>query len=207
AELRELRARRLESVAAELESVAGALPLAVAELAQRLARVLPEGTIVVEEGVRASRTIFRHLGVPQGGAIWRSSGGSLGWGLPAAVGAKLASPERPVVVLVGDGSLHFSIQALWSAVQQQAPVVAVVLDNRGYLAVKRAIENLLQLDQDPRTHPGTELHGIDHVLAARAYGAQGLRAERAEQVAEAVEAALTQAGPTLIEVPVAQIRP
>ncbi len=207
AELAPLQEHRRRRLASEVEAARGGDPVTVEEVAAELAPVLPRGTILVEEGVRASRAIFRHCGVPESGAIWRSSGGSLGWGLPAAVGAKLGAPERPVVLLVGDGSLHFSIQALWTAVQQGAPLVAVVLDNRGYLAVKRAIENLLQLDQDPREHPGTELAGIDHVLAARAYGATGVRVRTAAEAAEAVEAALAQGGVSVVEVPVAQIRP
>jgi benzoylformate decarboxylase len=47
-----------------------------------------------------------------------AAGGGLGWGLPAAVGAQLAAPDRPVVALMGDGSMHYSITALWTAAQQ-----------------------------------------------------------------------------------------
>ncbi|HUY54748.1 MAG TPA: thiamine pyrophosphate-dependent enzyme, partial [Candidatus Nanopelagicaceae bacterium] len=154
-----------------------------------------------------SRTVFRHGGVPEGGEVWRSTGGSLGWGLPAAVGAKLASPDRPVLLLVGDGTLHFSIQALWTAVVQRTPVVAVVLDNGGYLAVKRAIENMLAVPRDPRTHPGTELPGIDHLLVARGYGATTVFASTAQEVAAAVEDALSHERIEVVVAPVNQIRP
>ncbi|HUY96361.1 MAG TPA: thiamine pyrophosphate-dependent enzyme [Verrucomicrobiae bacterium] len=151
--------------------------MSVVAAAAELGRVLPRGTIVVEEGVRASRVLFRHQGVPAGGEIWRSSGGALGWGVPAAVGAELAAPDRPVVAVVGDGSLHFSVQALWTAAAHRTPLVVVVLDNGGYLAVKRAVENLLGVAMDPRTHPGTEIHGIDHgaVAAGPGGGRPGFR--------------------------------
>lgn len=202
-----LRRARRERLGSELEAARGANPVAVPDLAAEIARVLPRGTILVEESVRGSRLVFRHCGVPRGGELWRSSGGALGWGLPAAVGAKLARPDRPVVLLVGDGTLHFSVQALWTAVAQGAPVVVVVLDNGGYLAVKRAIENLLQLPTDPRTHPGTELPGLDHLSAARAYGAQAVLASTATSAAAAVEAALAAEAVQLVTVPVARIRP
>ncbi|MGH7642890.1 MAG: thiamine pyrophosphate-binding protein [Candidatus Dormibacteria bacterium] len=205
--LARLREARTATVAAELEGLRGRKPMAVAEVVAELSRVLPRGTILLDEGVRASRALFRYGGVPEDGEIWRSSGGSLGWGVPAAVGAKLASPERPVVLIVGDGSLHFSIQALWTAVVQKAPVVVVVVDNGGYLAVKRAIENHLALAHDPRVHPGTELAGIDHVGVARAYGASAVVAGTAAEVAEAVEDGLAQDRVQVVEVPVEQIRP
>lgn len=206
-ELARVRTEREAAIANELDSARGSQPLAVAEVVSELARVLPKGTILVDEAVRASRSVFRHGGVPEGGEIWRSSGGALGWGLPASIGAKLASPDRPVVLVTGDGSLHFSVQALWTAVAQDAPVVVVVLDNGGYLAVKRAIENLLAVPQDPRLHPGTELLGIDHLAAARAYGAGGTLAHTAQEAAAAVEQGLAQNRVEVVSVPVAQIRP
>ena len=202
-----LRAGRAAAIARELESARGSDPVAVSEVLAEVARVLPRGTIVVDEAVRASRSLFRYGGLPEGGAIWRSTGGALGWGLPAAVGAKLARPDRPVVLVTGDGSLHFSVQALWSAVAQRAPVVVVVLDNGGYLAVKRAIEAMLAVPQDARVHPGTELSGIDHLLAARAYGASGTLAPTAQAAAAAVEEGLAQNRVQVVSVPVAQIRP
>ncbi len=202
-----LRERRVESISRELQAARGQTPAAVADVVAEVTKVLPSGTILVEEAVRASRTVFRYGGVPQGGEIWRSTGGSLGWGLPAAVGAKLASPDRPVVLLVGDGTLHFSIQALWTAVAQRAPVVVVVLDNGGYLAVKRAIENMLAVPHDPRTHPGTELPGIDHLLVARGYGATSVSVSTAREAAEAVEDALSTQRIEVVVAPVAQIRP
>ncbi len=204
AELQAARAARLET---ELEASRGSSPVSVAEVAAGVARVLPPGTILVEEAVRGSRMVFRHLGVPVGGQLWRSSGGALGWGLPAAVGAKLAQPDRPVVLLVGDGTLHFTVQALWTAVVQQTPLVAIVLDNGGYLAVKRAIENLLEVPMDPRFHPGTELPGIDHAAVARGYGAEAVLATTAAEVAEAVADGLAAQRVRLVQVPVARIRP
>ncbi len=202
--LQEKRSRGLE---AELASRAGQAPVEVAEVASQLGGALPEGTILVEESVRASKLFFRHCGVPRGGEIWRSGGGALGWGLPAAVGAKLGRPDRPVVVLVGDGTLHFSVQALWSAVSQEAPLVAVVLDNGGYLAVKRAIENMLRVPLDPRQHPGTEILGVDHAAAARAYGAEAVVVATAAEAADAVRAGLAANKVSVVVVPVAKIRP
>ncbi len=205
--LEEMARTRSAALGRELDASRGRTPMGVSELAAELKVVMPAGSLLVEEGVRASRLILRHLGIPREGELWRSSGGALGWGLPAAVGAKLAQPDRPVVLLVGDGTLHFSVQALWTAVTEKVGLVAVVLDNGGYLAVKRAIENLLGVAEDPREHPGTELPGIDHLAAARAYGAKAVAAGSASEVAEAVREGLAEGGVQLVVAPVARIRP
>lgn len=189
------------------ERTAGTTPLPVPAVAAELTQVLPPDAIVVDEGVRSSTRLLRHLDIGDGQTLLRSSGGALGWGVPAAVGARLGRPDRPVLAVVGDGSFHFSVQAIWTAVQQQAPLVVVVLDNGGYLAVKRAIEGYLGVGHDPRAHPGTELPGIDHAGVAAGYGAAGLRAEHRGEVAAAVKEALDAGGVRVVVVPVEQVRP
>lgn len=202
-----LRADREQRIAADKAEVHGKSPVTVAELMAGLSGRLPRGTLVLDEAVRGSRAVFRFLGVPEGGELWRSTGGALGWGLPAAVGAKLARPERPVLVIVGDGTFHFTLQALWTAVAEGAPVVVLVLDNGGYLAVKRAVEDHLSLPEDPRTHPGTEIAGVDHLAAAHTYGAESTLAHSAAEAAAAVLEGLAQQRTRLVSVPVARIRP
>ena len=132
---------------------------------------------------------------------------TLAVGRPAAVGAKLGAPHRPVVALVGDGSFQFSVQAVWSAVQSGAAVTVLVVDNGGYLAVKRAIEGHLGVPRDPRSHPGTEILGIDHGDLGRGYGARGLSATDGEALAKAVTEGLESDRTTVVHVPVAQVRP
>jgi benzoylformate decarboxylase len=71
-------------------------------------------------------------------------GGGIGWGLPAAVGIKLALPDRPVVALVGDGSAMYTIQALWTAANERlGGLVFVILDNGSYRILKQRT-NLLR---------------------------------------------------------------
>ncbi len=182
-------------------------PRAVARIAAELGRAIPPNSIVVEEAVRASRLVFRHAPGQPGVEIWRSTGGSLGWGLPVAVGAKLGRPDRPVVLVTGDGSFQFSIQALWTAVAHELPLVVVILDNGGYLAVKRAIEGHLRVAHDPRTHPGTDIAGIDHLTVARGYGADGRVVTNPDEFALVFAEALESKKPYVISVPVAQHRP
>jgi len=106
---------------------------------------------------------LRHTAFPEDSRVFRTNGGSLGWGLPAAVGAKIACPDRAVVAVVGDGTFHFTPQALWTSAREKAPVLTIVVDNSGYLAVKLSIERHLGVDKDSQNHPGTDLPALDHV--------------------------------------------
>jgi benzoylformate decarboxylase len=163
--------------------------------------------IIVDEGVRSSTRLLRHIDLGDRQSLLRSSGGALGWGVPAAVGACLGRPDRPVLAIAGDGSYHFSVQAIWTAVQQQASLVVVVLDNGGYLAVKRAIEGYLGVPRDPRLHPGTRLPAIDHVAVAGGYGAAGVSVTQHGEVAAAVKDAFDAGGVRVVAVTVAEVRP
>jgi benzoylformate decarboxylase len=189
------------------ERAVDAEPMPVEVVAAELNQVLPPEAIVVDEGVRSSARLLRHLDIGDGQSLLRSSGGALGWGVPAAIGACLGRPDRPVLAVVGDGSYHFSVQAIWTAVQEQASLVVVVLDNGGYLAVKRAIEGYLKVAHDPRPHPGTRLPGIDHVAVAIGYGAAGRRAEHRGEVADVVKEAFYAGGTHVVAVTVAEARP
>lgn len=169
-----------------------------------LGRVVPPETVVVEEAVRSSPGFLEGYPARPGGLL-RTSGGSLGWGVPAALGAQLALGDRPVVAVVGDGSLHFTPQALWTGAQQRLPVVVVVLDNRKYLAVEAGVRRLLGSEVREGT-PGIHLPGIDHLAVARGYGAGALavegRSELEDVLGEAFRRAHQESRPYLVRVPV-----
>lgn len=174
------------------------------QVGRTLRRVLAPQALVVEEAVRSSPAFLDGFGASPGDLL-RSAGGALGWGVPAALGARMANPHRPVVAVVGDGSLHFTPQALWTGVRQRLPVLVVVLNNRKYLAVEAGVQRLLGGSGVPGT-PGIDLSGIDHVTVARGYGAGGLRVEGREQLSdvlrEGLARALEEERPYLVDVPV-----
>ena len=107
---------------------------------QFLVRVLrdfvDDDTIIVNEGITNYQVIFEHLALTQPGSILTSGGGSLGWNGGAAIGAKLAAPEKTIVALTGDGSYMFSIPSAvhWMARQYNTPFLQIVLNNRGWKA-------------------------------------------------------------------------
>jgi len=78
-------------------------------------------------------------------------GGGIGWGLPAAIGVKLALPDRPVVALIGDGSAMYTCQALWTAAHDRIPVVFVILNNTSYRILKQRLVAIERLRSTLRT--------------------------------------------------------
>ena len=192
---RALKERRQQSLAARLAAVHDSTPIAPERVASELDRALPADTLVVTEGVSSDAPIWDYVQFDQPGGGREhmiSSGGSLGWGLGAAMGAKLGAPGRPVACLLGDGSYQFAVQALWTAKRFEIPMIVVIFNNLGYQANRWALAGLggraaatgrfigISLD-DPR---------IDHVGIARAYGHDGERVEDPAEIAPALTRAL-----------------
>ncbi|MCY1524586.1 putative 2-ketoarginine decarboxylase AruI [compost metagenome] len=120
--------------------------------------------------------------------------GTLGYGLPAAVGAKLAAPDRPVIALIGDGGIQFTLPELASAVEAGAPIIVLLWNNRGYGEIKRYMQN-----RDIPTI-GVDIYTPDFQGLARAFGCNAEKAESLEHLAELLKAAAKADRPTVIEV-------
>lgn len=120
--------------------------------------------------------------------------GTLGYGLPAAIGAKLAAPERPVVALIGDGGIQFTLPELASAVEAHAPIIVLLWNNSGYGEIKRYMES-----RDIPTI-GVDIYTPDFVALAKGFGCHAARAESFVHLRELLLSAVQADRPTLIEV-------
>jgi benzoylformate decarboxylase len=158
----------------------------------------PSTSIVVEEAPSHRNALHDHLLIRRPGGFYAGASGGLGYALPAAVGVALASPGQRVVGLLGDGSSLYSIQALWTAVQQAVPVSVVILDNRGYSALK-AFARAMGVDRPP----GVDLPGIDFLELAAGFGCPARRVERADELEPALRWSFELPGPSLVAVSVA----
>ncbi|HZF35512.1 MAG TPA: thiamine pyrophosphate-dependent enzyme, partial [Candidatus Angelobacter sp.] len=120
--------------------------------------------------------------------------GTLGYALPAALGAKLAQRERPVVALIGDGGLQFTIGELATAVELELSVPILVWNNRGYGEIKKymAERGIPQI--------GVDIYTPDFLTIARGFGCRAARAESLSHLQEQLQQAHRSAGPTLIEI-------
>jgi acetolactate synthase I/II/III large subunit len=120
--------------------------------------------------------------------------GSMGYGVPAAIAAKAVHPDRPVVCLSGDGDFLMTGQELATAVQEELPVVVLVVNNAMYGTIRMHQER-----NYPGRVVGTDLRNPDFVAYARAFGAHGARVERSEDFAAALDEALGCGRPAVVE--------
>ncbi|WP_221623711.1 5-guanidino-2-oxopentanoate decarboxylase [Burkholderia sp. Bp8992] len=120
--------------------------------------------------------------------------GTLGYGLPAAIGAKLAAPARPVVCLIGDGGLQFTLPELASAVEARLSVIVIVWNNRGYGEIRKY---MVARDITP---VGVEPYTPDFQALARGFGCAAHAAATPDALAEALREATARTIPTVIEI-------
>ncbi len=111
-----------------------------AHVLSALAERLPPDAVLVEEAPSNRPELHAKIPARQPLGFLSAAMGGLGFGLPAAVGVRMALPERPVVAVVGDGSSLYAIQSLWSAVQYRVGVLFVILNNGGYAVMDRLAE-------------------------------------------------------------------
>jgi benzoylformate decarboxylase len=163
-----------------------------------VSELLPANAIVVEETPSHRNSLHDHLPITAGDTGFLTvASGTLGYGLPAAVGAALGRPDRKVVAVLGDGSSMYCVQALWTAAREHVPVTFVVLDNAQYGAVR-----ILGEAAGGTKVPGTELGGIDFAQLARSMGCTAGTVEQAADLRPALAAALAETGPSLVHVKV-----
>lgn len=163
-----------------------------------VAQGAPENTLWVNESPSNVPQFHEATRISTPGSYLFSAGGGLGFGAAAAVGAQLGAPDRPVVCVIGDGSIHYAVQALWTAAVHKVPVTFVVLSNARY-----AILHWFAQLEHAQGAPGLDIPGIDITAVATGYGVRAHRAQGAGELTKLVrEAAAQQDGPVLIDVPV-----
>jgi benzoylformate decarboxylase len=131
------------------------------------------------------------------GSYYFGAGGGLGFGLAAAVGVQLAEPSRPVVCVMGEGSVQYAVTAFWSAVAYKVPVTFLVLRNQEY-AILKWFADLEQVSGAP----GLDLPALDTAAIASGYGLVSRRVAGSDELREALSAAIPSPEPQLIEVAV-----
>jgi benzoylformate decarboxylase len=166
-----------------------------AELFSCLRTHAPRDTVYVTESTSTSAAFWAEMDLDQQGSYYFPASGGLGFGLPAAVGAQLARPDRPVIALIGDGSANYGITALWTAAQYRIPVVFVILKNGTYGALRWFTQVL-----DAGETPGLDVPGLDFVAISEGYGVPATAVSTAEDFITALQKGLANPGPTLIEV-------
>ena len=175
--------------------------LTAARACQAVGHLLPEGAIVVDEAI----TSGQKLGAMTAGAprhdLLTLTGGAIGQGLPSAVGAAIACPDRPVIALVGDGSAMYTVQALWTMARERLHVISIIFNNAAYSVLNIELERVGAGEPGPRSRAQLDLGGpqLDFARLAQGMGVHAVRADTAEAFCTALEYALATPGPHLIE--------
>ena len=163
-----------------------------------LRNAFPDGGIVVLEAPSSTLSLRNQLRLSRPGSYYFGAGGGLGFGLSAAIGVQLAQPDRPVVAVIGEGSVQYAVTAFWSAVAYDVPVTFLILRNSEYAILKwfSSIEGV-------EGAPGLDLPGLDSAAIASAYGLTSTRVSSADELEAALGRAIDADGPQLVEVGVA----
>ena len=172
-------------------------PLSPGAVLQALAEVFPEDGIVVLESPSSTLALRNRLRISRPASYFFGAGGGLGFGLAAAVGVQLAEPQRPVICVLGEGSMQYAVTALWSAVAHRAAITVLVLRNSEYAILKWFAQM-----EGVEGAPGLDLPALDCVEVASAYGATARRVDARGDIGDALGSAISSGDPQLLEVQV-----
>jgi len=171
-------------------------------LLHAIGEMLPKNAVVVAEATSSARGIQQLIRSDDPQSFFGLRGGGVGWGLPAAIGVKLALPDRPVVALLGDGGAMYTCQALWTAAHHRIGVVFVILNNASYRILKQRLYALRGHAAETDSYAGLELVDpmIDFVELARALGVAAERARTTAEATDLIRKGLEGDRPMLIDV-------
>jgi acetolactate synthase I/II/III large subunit len=179
-------------------------PVDMAAIVGWLSDTLPEDAIVTNGAGNYAIWLHRFFRYKQGKTQLAPTSGAMGYGLPAAIAAKLRRPESTVVCLAGDGCFMMASTELATIVRHRVPVIVIIVNNGAYGTIRMHQER-----RYPGNVVGTELVNPDFAALAQAYGIGGWRVERTEDFAPAFEAARASGEAALIEIvlPTAELSP
>jgi benzoylformate decarboxylase len=192
----------LEAFRAKARAMAGKTPVQPLALLEAIGAMLPKDAIVIEEVLSSAPGIRMLIYSNDEQSFYGLRGGGIGWGLPAAIGAKIALPDRPVVALIGDGSAMYTIQALWTAAHYRVPVIWVIFNNTSYRILKQRLVMLRGLAEQADKFVGMELTDppIDFIGLAHSLGIEAQRAKTVKDTTDLIGKALKDGTPMLIDV-------
>jgi acetolactate synthase-1/2/3 large subunit len=177
-------------------------PLTAEKVCQAVGAILPEGAIISDETITSGPALAPNTaGAPR--HDWLTlTGGAIGQGLPVAVGAAIACPDRPVIALEADGSALYTIQSLWTMAREQLDVTVVIFNNRTYGILSNELARIGARQAGPKAKAQLNLADpdLDFVKLGTGLGIASRRVDTAEQLTGVLDQAIADPGPHLIEV-------
>ena len=193
-----------EALKAMAREMARQTPVQPLSLLNAIGEMLPKDAVVIDETISSGAGIRSLIRSDDPQSFYGLRGGGIGWGLPAALGVKLALPDRPVLALVGDGSAMYTCQALWTAAHERIAAVFVILNNSSYRILKQRLVAQRGLAAQVDRFVGMELTDpvIDYVNLARSLGVAAERVTSVHDATDLIAKGLKSDAPLLIDVPV-----
>ena len=175
-------------------------PLTPSAIGAALSRALPSNAIVSVEGGTCGYPFYAVSHTAAVHTTLTNTGGAIGQGLPAAMGAALACPDRKVVALLSDGSTQYTIQTLWSLAHENLNVLVLIAANHQYAILRNELRRGgAPLSPQSESMTALDKPRIDWVGLAHAYGVQGVRVHNSEELTSQLAVWMQHPGPALIE--------
>ncbi len=183
-------------------------PLRVDNWASVIGALLPENAIISDEANTSGVLLPDATAASPPHDVLTLTGGAIGQGLPVAVGAAVAAPDRPVIALQADGSALYTISALWTMAREQLDITVVILNNRAYAILQVELMRVGASAAGPKAQSLLDLSNpdIDFVSIAEGFGVPAERATTTEELAKHFWAAIREPGPHLIDAVLAVAR-
>jgi benzoylformate decarboxylase len=197
------KSKQDQQLRTQIESERDRVPISISRLMTEIRDTMSPDTVIVDECWSSSGMLRQVLDLGKSKAFFRSrKGGSIGWGLPGALGVKLGLPDKPVVAVVGDGAAGWSIQSLWTAARYRIPVTFVITNNATYRQVKLVRKIVLGDYPLSEKHEGMELDEpvLNFSMLAQSMGVKGESVKDPGVLGRALKAAFDSGKPRLVEV-------
>ncbi len=176
-------------------------PLTADAVCRTIGAMLPEGAIVSDEGNTSGLFAAGHTAGSPAHDWLCLTGGAIGQGLPVALGAAVAAPDRKVIALQADGAAMYTLQAWWTMARENLDVVTVIFNNSSYAVLNMELNRVGATAGGPKAKEMLDISrpDLDFVALATGMGVSATRATTAEEFAEQFAAAVAQRGPSVIE--------
>ncbi|WP_417514706.1 acetolactate synthase large subunit [Marinobacter sp.] len=175
--------------------------LSAPKVCKAVGHYLPENAIIIDEAITSGLMLNTMTAAAPRHDMITLTGGAIGQGLPNAVGAAIACPERPVIALIGDGTAMYTLQALWTMAREQLNVTSIIFNNASYSVLNIELERVGAEEAGAKAKSQLDLNGpvLNFAQLAQGMGVHGVRVDTAEAFNHALEYALSHPGPHLIE--------
>lgn len=168
---------------------------------QVIAALQPEGAIIVDEGITSAIPYYPITAWSPPHTVLTIAGGSIGYGMPCAVGAALAFPDRPVINFQADGSAMYTVQALWTEAREELNVKTLICSNRGYNILRVEFQRAGIANPGPKALSLADIDGpkLDWISISKGMGVPAISVNTAEDLARELTRMISEPGPSLIE--------